>query len=138
MHMTSIAVVAAGAIVAFPLVFSGVEDLRDDTPPYMAALPLVIENGTVTQEHLVHGVPNMPAGWEARITGPDGAVLCEGKSRPRGASYHDRTPATFSFSDWTGDDCPEVPDGSVFWARWTYEINGVIQSTSSTATKMER
>ena len=135
MNLTSLSIIAVGVVVAAPVFYSGVEDLRDTTPPYMVALPLVIDRdaGTVTQEHLVHGVQNMPAGWEARITSPDGAVLCEGRSTPRAASYNDRSPSTFSFNDWTGADCPAIPEGSKFWARWTYHVDGQSLSTSSTA-----
>ncbi len=137
MNVMSVGILAVGAAVAAPLFYSGVEDLRDDTPPYMAALPLVIDRdaGTVTQEHIVHGVPNMTAGWEARITSPAGAVLCEGRSKLRGSSYNHRNPSTFSFDDWTGAECPPIPEGSQFWARWTYEIEGRSFSTSSTAVR---
>lgn len=123
-----------GVLMAAPLFISGAQDLSNRAAPYMVAQPLIIDPvaRTVTQEHIVFGVHNMPAGWAARITAPDGRVLCQGKSKPNGASYHNRKPSTFGYSDWAGDDCPDhIPPGSTFWAEWEYSVDGQRFRTSA-------
>ena len=125
--LTIAAILGAGLFVSAPLVIEGVEDIRNPAPPYMSVMPLEIDVDarTVTQTHRVNGVQNMPAGWTASISAPDGKVYCEGGSPPFGASYTNGTTNKFTWSIWTGGDCPaEMPLPLVFKASWTYQVEG--------------
>lgn len=135
--VTIISILGLGALFSTPMVIDGVQNIADPMPPYMSVLPLEVDvdNRTVTQSHRVAGVTNMPAGWKARITSLDGKVYCEGGSKPLGASYHNGETSTFSWSIWTGGNCPEdMPLPLQFDASWTYDVDG--QSVTVSASKV--